>query len=228
GRAGRARDRWRGRRRACAPPRGRSPAPRPRRRAPVARRAARRGRGRRRASLPAARRRSGPSAPRARRTRARPRRTRAGSAAPRRPAGRARHRGGACTRQSPRPDLARRSGCCRVPRPRLYHTLRPKAGGCEGRSVFTFALNEEERLIQETARRFAHDRLRPDLRAHERARGVPGALAAEFAALGLDAVDVPTGAGGQGLGAFAKSLVLEELAAVDPGAALALDGAGLA
>ncbi|TMB48907.1 MAG: acyl-CoA dehydrogenase family protein, partial [Deltaproteobacteria bacterium] len=178
--------------------------------------------------MPAARRRSGPSAPRARRTRARPRRTRAGSAAPRRPAGRARHRGGACTRQSPRPDLARRSGCCRVPRPRLYHTLRPKAGGCEGRSVFTFALSEEERLIQETARRFARDRLRPALRTHERARGVPGALAAEFAALGLDAVDVPAGAGGQGLGAFAKSLVLEELAAVDPGAALALDGAGLA
>ena len=94
--------------------------------------------------------------------------------------------------------------------------------------MFSFALSEEERLIQETARRFAHDRLRPGLRAHERARGVPGALVAEFAALGLDAVDVPAGAGGQGLGAFAKCLVLEELAAVDPGAAVALDGAGLA
>jgi len=94
--------------------------------------------------------------------------------------------------------------------------------------VFSFALSEEERLIQETARRFAHDRLRPGLRAHERARGVPGALVAEFAALGLDAVDVPAGAGGQGLGAFAKCLVLEELAAVDSGAAVALDGAGLA
>src|SRR6266403_2267958 len=112
--------------------------------------------------------------------------------------------------------------------PSLYHILHPKAGGCEGRRVFSFALSEEERLIQETARRFAHDRLRPGLRAHERARGVPGALVAEFAALGLDAVDVPAGAGGQGLGAFAKCLVLEELAAVDPGAAVALDGAGLA
>ncbi|TMB48222.1 MAG: acyl-CoA dehydrogenase family protein, partial [Deltaproteobacteria bacterium] len=101
--------------------------------------------------------------------------------------------------------------------PRLYHILHPKAEGCEGRRVFSFALSEEERLIQETARRFAHDRLRPGLRAHERARGVPGALVAEFAALGLDAVDVPAGAGGQGLGAFAKCLVLEELAAVDPG-----------
>src|SRR5438552_2629556 len=111
--------------------------------------------------------------------------------------------------------------------PRLYRILHPKAEGCEGRRVFSFALSEEERLIQETARRFAHDRLRPGLRAHERARGVPGALVAEFAALGLDAVDVPAGAGGQGLGAFAKCLVLEELAAVDPGAAVSLAVAAL-
>ena len=96
------------------------------------------------------------------------------------------------------------------------------------RAVFAFALSDEERLLQETARRFAHDRLQPALRAHERARGVPSALVAEFAALGLDAVDVPAAAGGHGLGAFARCLVLEELAAVDPGAAVALDGAGLA
>jgi alkylation response protein AidB-like acyl-CoA dehydrogenase len=83
--------------------------------------------------------------------------------------------------------------------------------------VFSFALSDEERLVQETARRFAQDRLLPALRAHERARGVPPALADEFAALGFDAA-----------GAFAQALALEELAAVDPGAALALDAAGLA
>jgi alkylation response protein AidB-like acyl-CoA dehydrogenase len=83
--------------------------------------------------------------------------------------------------------------------------------------VFSFALSEEERLVQETARRFAQDRLRPGLRAHESARAVPQALADEFAALGFD-----------GAGAFARALALEELAAVDPGAAIALDAAGLA
>jgi alkylation response protein AidB-like acyl-CoA dehydrogenase len=94
--------------------------------------------------------------------------------------------------------------------------------------VFAFALSDEERLIQETARRFARDRLQPRLRAHERARGVSRELVGEFAGLGLDAVDLPARYGGQGLGAFANALVLEELAAVDPGAALALDAAGLA
>jgi alkylation response protein AidB-like acyl-CoA dehydrogenase len=85
--------------------------------------------------------------------------------------------------------------------------------------VFAFALSDEERLIQDTARRFARDRLLPGLRAHERARGVRRELAREFAGLGLDAAQV---------GAFARALVLEELAAVDPGAAVALDGLGAA
>ena len=86
--------------------------------------------------------------------------------------------------------------------------------------MFTLALSDEERLIQDTARRFARDRLLPGLRAHERARGVPRELVGEFGALGLTA--------GEDLGAFARVLVLEELAAVDPGAALALDAGGLA
>jgi len=83
--------------------------------------------------------------------------------------------------------------------------------------VFAFALSDEERLIQDTARRFARDRLLPGLRAHERARGVPRELARAFAGLGLDAAEI---------GTFARALVLEELAAVDPSAALALDGLG--
>ena len=88
--------------------------------------------------------------------------------------------------------------------------------------MFAFELSEEERLVQETARRFAGDRLLPRLREHEGARGVAAPLLDEFRALGLDV------AAGQGLGAFAKALVLEELAAVDPGAAIALDRPGLA
>jgi len=94
--------------------------------------------------------------------------------------------------------------------------------------MLALALSDEERLIQETARRFAEDRLLAGLRAHERARGVPPEIAAEFTALGLDAVELPARLGGQGLGAFARAIVLEELAAVDPGAAVALDGVGLA
>src|SRR5439155_14464001 len=60
----------------------------------------------------------------------------------------------------------------------------------------------------------------PALRARERARGVPRELVGEFAALGLTA--------GEDVGALARVLVLEERAAVDPGAGLALDAGGLA
>lgn len=94
--------------------------------------------------------------------------------------------------------------------------------------MIDFELSDEERLIRETAARFAAERLQPGLRAHERTRGVPDAIIQEFATLGLAAVDLPTAHGGQGLGAFVRALVLEELAAVDPGAALAVDGIGLA
>ncbi|MGH7899928.1 MAG: acyl-CoA dehydrogenase family protein, partial [Candidatus Binatia bacterium] len=94
--------------------------------------------------------------------------------------------------------------------------------------MFELGLSDEERLIQETARRFATERLAPRIREHERARGVGTALAAEFDALGLGRLDLPADAAGQGLGALAKALVLEELAAADAGAALALDPLGLA
>jgi len=82
---------------------------------------------------------------------------------------------------------------------------------------FTLALSDEERLVQETARRFAEDRLLPRVRAHEQARGVAPELVREFAALGL---------AGSEAGAFVRAIVLEELAAVDAGAAVGLDGAG--
>jgi len=94
--------------------------------------------------------------------------------------------------------------------------------------MFELGLSEEEQLIQEIARRFAAQRLAPKLREHERARRVPTALLEEFSMLGLAAVDRPAAAGGQALGAFCKALVLEELAAADSGATLALDGVGLA
>src|SRR5438046_1170802 len=127
---------------------------------------------------------------------------------PGRPPGAAGGPSGRSCAGDPSIDTPPTTACARAPR-----------GDKEG-GVFTLALSDEERLIQDTARRFARDRLLPGLRAHERARGVPRELVGEFAALGLTA--------GEDLGAFARVLVLEELAAVDPGAALALDAGGLA
>jgi alkylation response protein AidB-like acyl-CoA dehydrogenase len=92
--------------------------------------------------------------------------------------------------------------------------------------MFDLTLGEEERLIRETAWRFAETELRERLRVHERERRVAPEVARAFAAAGLEAVELPQPLGGQGLGMLAKVLVLEELAAVDPGAAVALDGLG--
>jgi alkylation response protein AidB-like acyl-CoA dehydrogenase len=91
--------------------------------------------------------------------------------------------------------------------------------------MIDFNLSEEEALIQRTARAFADEQLRPRGRAHEQ-HGIAPELARAYLTLAFSAVDVPERLGGQGLGLFAKSLVLEELARGDAGAVLALDGAG--
>src|SRR5215472_13020510 len=91
--------------------------------------------------------------------------------------------------------------------------------------VIDFSLSQEEELARGAARDFAVRRLSPAVRAHEK-DGVPQALQAEFAALGIGRADVSAELGGAGLGPLAQALVLEELAAVDVAAALALDGCG--
>jgi alkylation response protein AidB-like acyl-CoA dehydrogenase len=92
--------------------------------------------------------------------------------------------------------------------------------------MIDFDLGDELELVQATAREFAADQLRPALREHEAARGVGEAVRAAFAEIGFASLEWPEGVGGSGLGALARWLVLEELAAGDAGAALALDPLG--
>jgi alkylation response protein AidB-like acyl-CoA dehydrogenase len=92
--------------------------------------------------------------------------------------------------------------------------------------MIDFELGDDLELIQATARDFAADHLRPALREHEAARAVGAAARAAFADIGLATLEWPESQGVSGLGALARSLVLEELAAGDAGAALALDPLG--
>ena len=94
--------------------------------------------------------------------------------------------------------------------------------------MFDFSLEPEESLIRDTARRFAEAELLARVRLHETNRAVDPAIVRRFSETGLDAVDLPERCGGQGAGTFAKALVLEELATIDAGAALALEAGGLA
>jgi len=92
--------------------------------------------------------------------------------------------------------------------------------------MFDFELSDEQQLIVETARSFATEALFPRLREHESARGVAAELRATYTEMGFAALELPESLGGAGLGAVARALLNEELAAGDAGAALALDPLG--
>lgn len=92
--------------------------------------------------------------------------------------------------------------------------------------MIDFELPDELSLIQETARDFAAKILQPHDREFEQAREIPEAIQRDFAETGLASLELPEVLGGVEVGALARILVLEELAAADPGAALALDPLG--
>ena len=92
--------------------------------------------------------------------------------------------------------------------------------------MIDFDLGEELELVRETARGFAADHLRPALREHEASRQPSESARAAFAEIGFATLEWPEALGGSGLGALARWLVLEELAAGDAGTALALDPLG--
>jgi acyl-CoA dehydrogenase len=89
-----------------------------------------------------------------------------------------------------------------------------------------FSLNEDLELIVDTIRNFSNDRILPKIRVFESERKVDDDVSREFAAGGFDRLELPESLGGSGLGMLARVLVNEEMGAVDPGAALALDRLG--
>ncbi len=92
--------------------------------------------------------------------------------------------------------------------------------------MIDFSLEPELELLRETARRFAREHLWPEQRAHESARTLPAKVRDAFGQIGLAMLELPEALGGAGLGTLARVMVLEELAAGDAGAVLALDPFG--
>src|SRR5580658_4941370 len=84
-------------------------------------------------------------------------------------------------------------------------------------------LSEEETLFQNSVRRFARERLAPHARAMDEAGVFRTDLLQELFDLGLMAVEVPEEFGGQGCTFFQSILAIEELARVDPSAAVIVD-----
>ncbi len=84
-------------------------------------------------------------------------------------------------------------------------------------------LTDEERMFQNTVRKFARERIAPHVREMDEAGVFRKDLIKEFFNLGLMAIDVPEEYGGQGGYFFQSILAIEELAKVDPSAAVIVD-----
>jgi len=76
-------------------------------------------------------------------------------------------------------------------------------------------LNETQQTIQDTVRAFAQERIRPQARAFEAAKGYPPALFKELAEMGLMGMTVPEELGGAGADMVSYAVALIELAAAD-------------
>src|SRR6202789_155450 len=84
-------------------------------------------------------------------------------------------------------------------------------------------LSEEERMFQSTVRKFARERIGPHVRAMDEAAVFRKDIIQECFDLGLMGIDIPEEYGGQGGYFFQSILAIEELAQVDPSAAVIID-----
>jgi short/branched chain acyl-CoA dehydrogenase len=84
-------------------------------------------------------------------------------------------------------------------------------------------LTEEEKMFQSAVRRFARERIAPHVREMDEAGEFRKDIIQEFFKLGIMAIDVPEEYGGSGGYFFESILAIEELARVDPSAAVIVD-----
>jgi butyryl-CoA dehydrogenase/short/branched chain acyl-CoA dehydrogenase len=90
-------------------------------------------------------------------------------------------------------------------------------------SVPLTVLQEEEKLFQDSVRRFAKERLAPHVRSMDEEGKFRKDLLGEMFELGLMGIDIKEQYGGQGGSFFQSVLAIEELAKVDPSASVIVD-----
>ncbi len=87
---------------------------------------------------------------------------------------------------------------------------------------FDFALTDDMKLLQQTAREFAEKEIRPVVMKFDEAQEFPMDIVRAMGSLGFLGAVVPERLGGAGLGTLHFVVVMEELARVDPSVALIL------
>jgi butyryl-CoA dehydrogenase/short/branched chain acyl-CoA dehydrogenase len=85
------------------------------------------------------------------------------------------------------------------------------------------ALSEDERMFQQTVRKFAREEIRPHVREMDEACVFRKEIIRQFFEMGLMGIEVPEEYGGQGGTFFQAVLAVEELSAVDPSAGVIVD-----
>jgi butyryl-CoA dehydrogenase len=85
-----------------------------------------------------------------------------------------------------------------------------------------FALNDQQKLIRDTARRFMESELRPRLREYEREAHFPAEQIRRLGELGFCGMLVPEEWGGAGADTLSYVVMLEEIARVDASTAVTL------
>src|SRR5260370_25994143 len=85
-------------------------------------------------------------------------------------------------------------------------------------------LSDEEKMFQNSVRRFARERIGPLVREMDEAGVFRKELLQEMFELGLMGIEIPEEYGGQGGNFFQSVLAVEALAAVDPSASGIVDG----
>ena len=83
-----------------------------------------------------------------------------------------------------------------------------------GATEMNFELTEEQRLIQDTARRFAVEQIAPTLEEEERKHEFRAERVAQMGALGFFSCGVPEDLGGSGMGFMESTLMAEQIARV--------------
>lgn len=89
-----------------------------------------------------------------------------------------------------------------------------------GADVYDTTLSDEQRAIRDMARDFAENEIRPVVMEYDESQEFPADLFRKMGELGFLGVMAPEEYGGAGLGAREFTLVVEEIARVDPSVAL--------
>ena len=88
-----------------------------------------------------------------------------------------------------------------------------------------YNLSDEQKMIQETAHRFAMQEIAPVAKEYDRAEKYPRELVRKAAEIGLVGPTIPEEYGGPGFGFLEQALIVEQLARVDLGITQAIESA---